>query len=246
MEPAPDNGEAMDKTQDAFRTISEVAEDLQIPQHVLRFWETRFTHIRPLKRGGGRRYYRREDVELLKAIRQLLYSDGYTIRGVHRLLKEKGVRAVVAMAQQAGGLTAAPQVEPPMLAREVDPSPTQPGASLPHEPIRHDDPPLHAQNPPSRAIAAGAIAAGTGPDRDKTGGDRASGLASSGYAAEWQERSRERSQERPLDAPTAPLLSAPAYPSQPFSTLTPTDRRRLDAVLFELFECRRILSAASA
>ena len=69
----------MEKTADAFRTISEVAGDLDLPQHVLRFWESRFTQIRPLKRGGGRRYYRREDIELLRAIRQLLYGEGYTI-----------------------------------------------------------------------------------------------------------------------------------------------------------------------
>ncbi len=86
----------MEKTADAFRTISEVAEDLDLPQHVLRFWETRFTQIRPLKRGGGRRYYRREDVDLLRAIRQLLYGEGYTIKGVQKILKEQGVRGVVA------------------------------------------------------------------------------------------------------------------------------------------------------
>ncbi len=85
----------MEKTADAFRTISEVAEDLDLPQHVLRFWETRFTQIRPLKRGGGRRYYRREDVDLLRAIRQLLYGEGYTIKGVQKILKEQGVRGVV-------------------------------------------------------------------------------------------------------------------------------------------------------
>jgi DNA-binding transcriptional MerR regulator len=84
----------MDKSPDAFRTISEVAEDLDVPQHVLRFWETRFTPIRPLKRGGGRRYYRPDDVELLKGIRHLLYGEGYTIRGVQRILKEEGVRFV--------------------------------------------------------------------------------------------------------------------------------------------------------
>jgi DNA-binding transcriptional MerR regulator len=84
----------MDKSPDAFRTISEVAEDLDLPQHVLRFWETRFTHIRPLKRGGGRRYYRPDDVDLLKGIRHLLYGEGYTIRGVQRILKEEGVRFV--------------------------------------------------------------------------------------------------------------------------------------------------------
>lgn len=86
----------MQKTVDAFRTISEVAQDLDLPQHVLRFWETRFTQIKPLKRGGGRRYYRREDIELLRAIRQLLYGEGYTIKGVQKILKEQGARGVVA------------------------------------------------------------------------------------------------------------------------------------------------------
>jgi DNA-binding transcriptional MerR regulator len=90
-------GGALDKSPDAFRTISEVAEDLDLPQHVLRFWETRFNHIKPLKRGGGRRYYRPDDVDLLKGIRHLLYGEGYTIKGVQRLLKEEGVRFVQAV-----------------------------------------------------------------------------------------------------------------------------------------------------
>jgi DNA-binding transcriptional MerR regulator len=72
----------MDKSPDAFRTISEVAEDLDLPQHVLRFWETRFNQIKPMKRGGGRRYYRPQDVELIKGIRHMLYDQGYTIKGV--------------------------------------------------------------------------------------------------------------------------------------------------------------------
>jgi DNA-binding transcriptional MerR regulator len=87
----------VEKGPDAFRTISEVAEDLDLPQHVLRFWETRFPQIRPLKRGGGRRYYRPDDVELLRGIRHLLYSEGYTIRGVQRILKEEGPRYVQAI-----------------------------------------------------------------------------------------------------------------------------------------------------
>lgn len=78
------------KSAAAFRTISEVASVLDVPQHVLRFWETRFPQIKPLKRGGGRRYYRPEDVALLQDIRRLLYSEGYTIKGVQRLLREKG------------------------------------------------------------------------------------------------------------------------------------------------------------
>ncbi|WP_029062383.1 MerR family transcriptional regulator [Labrenzia sp. DG1229] len=84
-----------DKSPDAFRTISEVADDLDLPQHVLRFWETRFSQIKPLKRGGGRRYYRPDDVELLKGIRHLLYGEGYTIKGVQRILKEQGQRFVM-------------------------------------------------------------------------------------------------------------------------------------------------------
>ena len=85
------------KSPDAFRTISEVAEDLDIPQHVLRFWETRFSQIKPLKRGGGRRYYRPDDVALLKGIRRLLYGEGYTIKGLQRILKEQGPRHVQAI-----------------------------------------------------------------------------------------------------------------------------------------------------
>ena len=89
-------GPALSKGPDAFRTISEVAEELDLPQHVLRFWETRFSQIRPMKRGGGRRYYRPDDVELLRGIRRLLYGEGYTIKGVQRILKEQGPRQVVA------------------------------------------------------------------------------------------------------------------------------------------------------
>ena len=85
-----------DKTNDAFRTIGEVAEALDLPQHVLRFWETKFIQIKPVKRAGGRRYYRPEDVQLVAAIRVLLYSEGYTIKGVQRILKEQGAKAVVA------------------------------------------------------------------------------------------------------------------------------------------------------
>lgn len=89
------------KSDAAFRTISEVAEELDVPQHVLRFWETKFTQVKPLKRGGGRRYYRPEDVVLLKRIRALLYSDGMTIRGVQKLLRESGTKVPAAEAKPA-------------------------------------------------------------------------------------------------------------------------------------------------
>jgi DNA-binding transcriptional MerR regulator len=82
------------KAPDAFRTISEVAEEINVPQHVLRFWESRFVQIRPLKRGGGRRYYRPDDVDLLRGVRHLLYGEGYTIRGVQRILREEGLAFV--------------------------------------------------------------------------------------------------------------------------------------------------------
>lgn len=84
----------MEKSSSAFRTISEVAAELDVPKHVLRFWEGKFPQLRPMKRGGGRRYYRPEDIELLRGIRWLLYSDGYTIKGVQRILRNEGVRFV--------------------------------------------------------------------------------------------------------------------------------------------------------
>jgi DNA-binding transcriptional MerR regulator len=100
----------MDKSPEAFRTISEVAEEMDLPQHVLRFWETRFPQIKPLKRGGGRRYYRPDDVDLLRAVKQLLYGEGYTIKGVQKLLREQGAAMV------ARGLAAREGAETPKAA----------------------------------------------------------------------------------------------------------------------------------
>ena len=93
------------KSAKAFRTISEVSDILDVPQHVLRFWETKFSQIRPMKRGGGRRYYRPEDVELLRRIRSLLYGEGYTIKGVRRLLREGGAKSLVENQEMAGALS---------------------------------------------------------------------------------------------------------------------------------------------
>ena len=112
----------MDKAPDAFRTISEVADELDVPQHVLRFWETRFAQIKPMKRSGGRRYYRRDDVELLRGIRHLLYGQGYTIRGVQRILREQGIKAVQGF---SGGIALrhavpAGEVEAPELEMDDD------------------------------------------------------------------------------------------------------------------------------
>ena len=91
-QPASARARRVEKSADAFRTISEVADELEVPQHVLRFWETKFAQIRPLKRGGGRRYYRPEDIDLLRAIRGLLYDKGYTIKGVQKLIREGGLK----------------------------------------------------------------------------------------------------------------------------------------------------------
>jgi DNA-binding transcriptional MerR regulator len=110
---------ALDKAPDAFRTISEVADDLDIPQHVLRFWETRFTQIKPMKRSGGRRYYRPEDVNLLRGIRRLLYGEGYTIRGVQRILREQGIKSVQRLTDRFAA--AAPALaEPQAVAPELE------------------------------------------------------------------------------------------------------------------------------
>lgn len=99
----------MGKGPDAFRTISEVAADLDVPKHVLRFWETKFTHVKPMKRGGGRRYYRPEDVELLRGIRTLLHDEGYTIRGLQRVFRQHGVGYIKNYPHKTDPGVAAPQ-----------------------------------------------------------------------------------------------------------------------------------------
>ncbi len=118
-------GRRAGKSAAAFRTISEVAGDLDVPQHVLRFWETKFSQIRPLKRAGGRRYYRPEDVALLRRIRELLYEDGYTIRGVQKLMREGGVRRLV----EGGDPPAAEPEAAPAPAAAAPVTPTAPTAN---------------------------------------------------------------------------------------------------------------------
>jgi DNA-binding transcriptional MerR regulator len=102
----------VDKSPEAFRTISEVANALDVPPHVLRFWETRFTQVKPVKRGGGRRYYRPEDVCLLRGIRGLLYDDGMTIKGVQKILRERGIRHVIGLGTLPGAEAEPATAEP--------------------------------------------------------------------------------------------------------------------------------------
>ena len=116
----PDSAGAGSKQAGAFRTISEVAEDLDVPQHVLRFWETRFAQVRPLKRAGGRRYYRPEDVDLVAGIRHLLHVQRYTIKGAQRVLKEHGVRFVQAVGR-GEAVAAAPPLQEREAGQEVEP-----------------------------------------------------------------------------------------------------------------------------
>ena len=139
----------MDKSPEAFRTISEVAEALDVPPHVLRFWETRFAQVKPVKRGGGRRYYRPEDVRLLRGIRGLLYDDGMTIKGVQKILRERGIRHVIGLGTEPEPEAAAP---PPAPGREAPPRRRQqrPAAAAPGRSPTSSSPPAADGRPGRR------------------------------------------------------------------------------------------------
>ncbi|HEX2942574.1 MAG TPA: MerR family transcriptional regulator [Rhodopila sp.] len=126
------------KAPTAFRTISEVADDLHIPQHVLRFWETKFTQVKPLKRGGGRRYYRPDDIQLLRRIADLLYTQGYTIKGVQRLLRE-------------GGGQLSDDIPPPSDDERATAGPEE-GVAEPPPLLAHANPRPLTASPPTRAM----------------------------------------------------------------------------------------------
>lgn len=151
----------MEKSPDAFRTISEVADDLDLPQHVLRFWETRFPQIKPMKRGGGRRYYRPEDVELLKGIRHLLYDHGYTIKGVQKLLKNNGNKFVAAAA--SGDLAT---MEALAAQSEAEDAPVP----APKAPVFEDDQIVGRPKAPVNRRFFGLIGGGDDQDFSATGG----------------------------------------------------------------------------
>jgi DNA-binding transcriptional MerR regulator len=151
----------LDKAPDAFRTISEVADEIDVPQHVLRFWESRFQQIRPMKRGGGRRYYRPDDVDLLRGVRHLLYGEGYTIRGVQRILRENSV-SFVQNVWRAGAELPPPELEEDDAA-EIGPQtsegrlePNLFGVSSPRPQDIRREPVLDAaaaSEPPARRVA---------------------------------------------------------------------------------------------
>ena len=183
----------MDKAPDAFRTISEVADEINVPQHVLRFWESRFTQIRPMKRGGGRRYYRPDDVDLLRGVRHLLYGAGYTIRGVQRILREEGI-AFVQNVWRAGSEAPPPQTD----EDEADDDTAQEGA---------DETAQQSQARLLRALSPSRL------------GDSAKGTNAG---------RRE------------PTMTS----DEPSPRVTGEERRKLQTVLEELIDCRRLIDAA--
>jgi DNA-binding transcriptional MerR regulator len=218
------------KAPGAFRSISEVADELDLPQHVLRFWESRFRDIKPMKRGGGRRYYRPDDVNLLRGIRHLLYGEGYTIRGVQRILREQGVKFVQAVWQEG-----APQ--PPHGATEEEEALAEEAASAEAEAANE------ARGLGSRLSAF--IGRDLGDHEDDVEGRREPPLASAPVPrVESSDRAIHGAAE---PAPSAmepqPVVARPAPINSP-ARLARDDLRKLHAVLHELGECRKLIDAA--
>ena len=229
------------KAPDAFRTISEVADELDLPQHVLRFWESRFRDIKPMKRGGGRRYYRPEDIELLRGIKHLLYGEGYTIRGVQRILREQSVGFVQAVWQDG-----APQ--PPHIAADEE--------DMADEAAEADVEALDEPRGESRGLRerfSSLIGRDLG-DRNETPGDRREPPLSSAPMPRLDPADRpvydigapQRAQPAFAPPPTAPAMpAAPAVSSAP-SGVGRDHASKLHAALHELMECRKLIDGAMA
>jgi DNA-binding transcriptional MerR regulator len=207
----------LEKAPDAFRTISEVADDLDVPQHVLRFWESRFRDIKPMKRGGGRRYYRPEDIHLLRGIRHLLYGEGYTIRGVQRILKEQGAKFVQSVWQPG-----APQLGPQV--SEDDPDVAAVEADIGNAPV-------HEAAERGRGLLAllPALLGDTETDDELPPVD---GRAEPLLGAPERARSPARS------------LSTRSLGPPSLERLAREELRKLQAALHDLGECRKLLAAA--
>ncbi|MCW2309968.1 MerR family transcriptional regulator [Rhodobium gokarnense] len=220
----------MEKSPDAFRTISEVAGDLDLPQHVLRFWETRFSQIKPMKRGGGRRYYRPDDVELLRGIRHLLYDKGYTIKGVQRILREQGIKFVMQSWHD--------DAEPLPVGGPSEPEIAPAAARKPERPAP-------AKETPRLQVAAEAPKAPE-VDRVAPSSDPLDGM-------DFDDEDLPRDL-RPGDAPARPegkggfglmgRLRGERDEDGAAARLSRDDVRRLQATLFELLEIKRLLDQA--
>ena len=221
-----------DKAPDAFRTISEVADELDLPQHVLRFWEARFHEIKPMKRGGGRRYYRPDDIDLLRGIRHLLYGEGYTIRGVQRILREQGVKFVQAVWEDG-----APQ--PPHGVIEED--------EFAEEAVTTEDDVDTEEDRGLRGRLSSLAGRDLGDRQDDAAGRVEPSLTSAPVP-------RIDPTDRAIHGLTAsdPSKSAESMPAtarQPSSGTTGgglghEDLRKLHAALHELAECRKLIDAA--
>ena len=235
-------GLAIEKGPDAFRTISEVAADLDLPQHVLRFWETRFAQIKPLKRGGGRRYYRPDDIDLLRGIRQLLYGDGYTIRGVQQILREQGVRHVQSIGRA---------VE----SEEVRPAPPLSGGYSDHRSGGRPDgvrglidllPSLRSTRPAPELPRVVEVPM---PQQRATGAPATVGedeMPPFPFRRPDGDASRSVSSDQGVVAPARPqaVLSAVDVRTLADGPRLPAEAiRLLKATLFELGECRRLLDS---
>jgi DNA-binding transcriptional MerR regulator len=216
----------LDKAPDAFRTISEVADELDVPQHVLRFWETRFSQIRPMKRGGGRRYYRPDDLDLLRGIRHLLYGEGYTIRGVQRILREQGARFVQ-------GVWHAGAAQPPRVAADESEDEEEIAAG-------------EGQDGRAPRALFGLLPMRRASDPDEPAEEEPEGAGELRGGLVLDSRIEPRSGaaiELPAVVPArASMSAAPARAASP--GLAREDLRKLQASLHELSECRRLLDAA--
>jgi DNA-binding transcriptional MerR regulator len=212
------------KAPEAFRSISEVADELDLPQHVLRFWESRFHEIRPLKRGGGRRYYRPDDINLLRGIRHLLYGEGYTIRGVQRILREQGIKFVQAVWQEG-----APQ--PPHGATE-------------DEDFAEEAASAEAEVADEARGLGGRLSSLLGRHLGDRQDDAAERREPPLHSAPMP---RIEPADRVIAAPTPEPAMAPVEQPAPVpARLGREDVRKLHAVLHELAECRRLIDAAVA
>jgi len=231
----------VEKAPDAFRTISEVATDLNVPQHVLRFWESRFNEIKPMKRGGGRRYYRPDDVDLLRGIRHLLYGQGYTIRGVQRILKEQGLKFVQTVWQPGAPSLGRPTDEADFSAEEGDAREREESArgrglfSLLPSLIGNakDDPAAKDSEKEEEEDEDDDDAI------DEDGGDE----------DEDEDDDEEEDEEDSSDVGETLRPLALRRPAQPAggalrAAISADDMRKLESALRELAECRRLLDAA--
>jgi DNA-binding transcriptional MerR regulator len=263
----------VEKAPDAFRTISEVAVDLNVPQHVLRFWESRFNEIKPMKRGGGRRYYRPDDVDLLRGIRHLLYGEGYTIRGVQRILKDQGLRYVQTIWQPGAAGAAAPESEDVDFAAEEGESPEQPGrergrglfgllpslignanevpigkaSTAEEEQEEEDDEEVETDEDDEEESdeEVDDDSAEVGEDEDSDYDDSDEEDSDDEDDGDSDDKEEDKKPSRSKEAPRPLTLRRPAPPigGSLRAAISFDDMRKLESALDELSECRKLLDA---